>query len=141
MSHGDINPYELGTTEELSSRALELLRKGELNGEFIETAHHLTLSAAEPQAVIEGTLLFVGADLEEIAQAGTDPKGDPTREHFSRDRRLFAFLEFAEGHLEYGRDRKLRPIGQTIVQHCLALSNDDAITATLRRICDLGSQQ
>ncbi len=140
MSHDDVNPYELGTTEELSGRALELLRRGELNSEFIETAHHLTLSTAEPQAVIEGTLLLVGADLEEIAQAGTEPKGDPTREHFSRDRRLFAFLEFAEGRLEYGGNRKLRPIGQTIIQHCLVLSNDNAVTAALRRISELGSQ-
>ena len=135
MSHEDFFP------EELATRALELLRLGEIGNEFVSTTHNLTLSTGEPQAVIEGTLLIVGADLDEIARAGSAPEGDPTVEHFRRDRRLFAFLDFAEGFLDADSTRRLRPIGQEIVRHCLTLSTDDGVTAALKRISFTGLQE
>jgi hypothetical protein len=136
MSSGDFDPTLAVPTEDLSRRCLEMLRAGELGREFIHTSHHLSLSTAEPIAVIEGTLLFVGADLEKIAQAGCDPEKDPAVEHLRKDRRIFAYLEFVEGFFEAENAGKLRPVGREILDHCLLLSNDTEITAALRRIQD-----
>lgn len=149
MSQNRISPLDLVPTEELSAQALELLKAGQVQSqEFLDTSHYLTCVVGEKQAVVEGTLLIVGADLNEIAeaevaQASADPANpgrDPVKEAFSRDRRMFSFLAFTEGIFDANDSRRLRPIGREIVDHCLLLSKDPEATAALKRIKDSGTQ-
>jgi hypothetical protein len=149
MSRDRISPLDLVPTDELSAQAFELLRSGRVQDqEFLDTSHYLTCVVGEKQAVVEGTLLIVGADLNEIAEAEVaqaaadpaDPDKDPVMEAFGRDRRMFSFLAFTEGIFDADDTRRLRPIGRKIIDHCLLLSKDPEATAALKRIKDSGTQ-
>ncbi len=70
MSRRDqINPLDLVPTEDLSLKALELLKAGDTGDEFRASAHHLTLCVGERQAVMEGTLLGLAPGVGLMAPA------------------------------------------------------------------------
>jgi len=143
MSRNRFAHLESVPTEELSARALDMLRAGQTESEFLETTEYLTVCVSEKQAVVEGTLLTVGAELDDIAKAASLPLGnkdiDQTALRFARDRPMFLYLSFAQGIFDADPTSRLRPIGREIVSHCLLLSNDGEATAALMRIKDSGT--
>lgn len=113
MTRDRLNPLDLVPSDELAGQALELLRAGDVQGEFPELAHHLSCRIGELQAITEGTLLMAAADLITIRDS------EDIDEVSSAYRRVGPYIEFARARI---RSRELRPIGRAILEHSVLVA-------------------
>lgn len=138
---GSWNPIQ--PTSELAALALGKLMEGDLDKDFRDIAGHLQNCVGESEAMSEGTLLFAGATLYEGVQAikaqrerdaaiqgdQDNPAHDghePTIRNPLNMKTMFAYLDW----VQMGAARRgMRPVGQSILDHCQELAQYDEAMA------------
>jgi hypothetical protein len=127
---------QIQPTSDLAALALDRLKNGETGVEFSEIAGHLQCCSKEPHAMVEGTLLLVGAEMhvtyEGLMKAIAN--SDATLQTPTNMTSLIAQLDYVEMGV---RSRGLRPIGYAILDHCLVLTVNEEVTEKLEYIKDI----